>query len=551
VARLVIPVPADEQIDWTYPAVAVSPNGAHLVYVASRHGVYQLHVRSIDRLASTTLLGTVGAAAPFFSPDSQWVGFFAGGKLKKIRIGGGASEIVCDALSSYGGSWAPTDVIYFAPGSFSGLLQVPAAGGTPKPFTTLQGDEISHRSPQVLPGGQAVLFTARTGPGSDERQVQVQRVSGGERRVLARGDTGAYVPTGHLVYVQPATGTLMAVALDLTHLQVGAAPPVAVADGILPLAEAAHYTFSSTGVLAYLAGASNFADRTLVWVDRQGKTEPLPVPSRPYEVPRLSPDGTQLAFMTAGAKFEVWVHDLARGHASPLIAGGSSQFPIWTPDGKRLTYRATRAGTRNIAWRMADGTGTEQRLTTGAGVHLPGAWSPDGKVLLYMDGTVGDDILELRLTEHTTQPFVRTPFSEGAPAFSRDGRWVAYLSDVSGRYEVYIQPYPGPGGAIRISADGGTEPVWNPNGRELFYRSGNKMMVVETAATPVFATAKPRVLFTGNFALHYNSVPNYDISRDGRRFLMIGPSAHENATPTEITVVLNWFDELKRLAPTK
>jgi Tol biopolymer transport system component len=218
----------------------------------------------------------------------------------------------------------------------------------------------------------------------------------------------------------------MAVAFDLTHLQVGAAPPVAVAGGILFLAEAAHYAFSSTGVLAYLAGTADVDDRTLVWVDRQGKAEPLPAPSRPYEVPRLSPDGTQVAFVTSGARFDVWVHDLARGYASPLVAGGSSQFPIWTPDGKRLTYRATRGGTRNIVWRMADGTGTEQRLTTGPGVQTPGAWSPDGRVLLYTDATVREDILELRLTEHTTQPFVRTPFAEGAPSFSRDGRWVAY-----------------------------------------------------------------------------------------------------------------------------
>ena len=191
-----------------------------------------------------------------------------------------------------------------APGSFSGLWQVSANGGAPQPFTKLdpQKGEIGHRWPQVLPGGQAVLFTSRTGPGSDEWQVQVQRVSSGERRMLAQGDTGYYVPTGHLVYVQTATGTLVAVPFDLTRLQVGAAAPVAVAEGILSGGEGAHYTLSGNGLLAYVAGRSDFDDRTLVWVDRQGKAEPLQAPGRPYETPRLSPDGEHVAFMTSGAK---------------------------------------------------------------------------------------------------------------------------------------------------------------------------------------------------------------------------------------------------------
>lgn len=247
---------------------------------------------------------------------------------------------------------------------------------------------------------------------------------------------------------------------------------------------------------------------------------------------------------------EVWVYNLARGNATRLLADGSNQWPIWTPDGKRLTYRATRAGTRNIAWRLADGTGTEERLTTGPGNHSPGSWSPDGTVLLYMDVTAGDDIMELRLSERKTQPFVRTPYSESAPQFSPDGRWVAYLSDESGRQEIYVRPYPGPGGTIQISTGGATEPVWNPNGRELLYRSGNKMMAVETATAPVLAAGRPRMLFAGDFVLHQTGLPNFDITRDGRRFLMVQPGPQEHLTETQIVVVLNWFDELKRLVPT-
>ena len=209
-------LPADEQLARCYPSLAVSPDGAHLVYVARRRGVQQLHLRPLDSLKSTALVGTEGAAAPFFSPDGQWVGFFAGGKLKKIPVTGGASLIVCDARDSLGGSWSPNDVIYFSPGSSSGLWQVSANGGTPQPFTKLnpQKGEIGHRWPQVLPGGDAVLFTSRTGPGSDEWDMQVQRVSSGERHMLVHGGPGHYVPTGHLVYVQLATGTLVAVPFD-------------------------------------------------------------------------------------------------------------------------------------------------------------------------------------------------------------------------------------------------------------------------------------------------------------------------------------------------
>ena len=382
VARVAVTLPADEELVTTFPLIAVSPDGAHLVYVAKRRGVQQLHLRALDSLESRALLGTEGATAPFFSPDSQWVGFFADAKLKKIRVSGGASQVLCDARDAYGGSWAPNDVIYFAPGSFSGLWQVSAAGGAPQPFTKLQKAEISHRSPQVLPGGRAVLFTSRTGPGSDERSVQVQLLPSGERHVVAQGDTGYYVPTGHLVYVQAATGTLVAVPFDLTSLQVGTAAPVAVAEGILVRGEGTHVASSANGLLAYVAGRSDVDDRALVWVDRHGKSEPLTAPSRPYELPRVSPDGDQLAFMTSGAKMDVWIHNFARGNSTKLISEESNQFPIWTPDGKRVTYRATRAGTRNIFWRMADGSGTEERLTTGKGNHAPSSWSPDGQVLL-------------------------------------------------------------------------------------------------------------------------------------------------------------------------
>lgn len=496
-------------------------------------------------------MGTEGAAAPFFSPDSQWIGFFASGKLKKVPVSGGAALPVCDARAAYGGSWSGRGVIYFSPGSSSGLWQVPANGGTPEPFTELdpQKGEIGHRWPQVLPGGDAVMFTSRTGPGSDEWDIQVQRVSSGDRQMLVHGGPGHYVPTGHLVYVQLATGTLAAVPFDVERLQVGAATPVALAEGILT-EEGSHYSVSNTGVLAYVVGGSYIQDRTLVWVDRQGRPEPLNAPGRPYETPRISPDGQHVAFMTSGGTYDVWVHNLERGTSTKFVSQGSNQFPLWTPDGKRLTYRATRVGTRNVFWRMADGSGNEERLTTGNGNHAPSSWSPDGDVLLFVSAAEGLDIMALRFPERVTQPFMQTPSLETVPQFSPDGRWVAYVSDESGRLEVYVRARER-GAKWQISTEGGTEPMWNPNGRELFYRSGNRMMAVDVTIEPLFEPRRPRPLFTGDYVPATTMYPNYDVARDGRRFLMVKPSPREHATPTQIILVLNWQEELKRVVPVR
>ena len=554
VARLVVTVPADEELLVPLRGIAVSPNGAHLVYVARRRGVQQLHVRPIDSLQSRSLAGTEGGLEPFFSPDSQSVGFFAQGKLKRIAVAGGAPQTMCDAgPQPMGGTWAPNDVIYFAPeGAQPGCGRCLREVALHERFANVQGAEISLRWPQVLPGGQAVLFTSRTGPGADEHQVQVQRVPNGERRILAQGESGSYIPSGHLVYVRSTTGTLVAVPFDLTNLQVGAAAPAAVAEGILVGGEGAHYASSDSGLLAYVAGGSHYEDRTLVWVDRNGKPDSVNAPARAYEAPRLSPDGSQVAVMAAGATQDTWVINLARGDATRLIGEGSNQFPVWRPDGKYLLYRATRAGTRDLFWQPADGSGSEERLTTGEAIGiLPGSWSPNGQVLLFSEMTpTGRDIVGLRFPDRTMEPFLRTRFAESAPAFSPDGRWVAYVSDESGRQEIYVRPYPGPGGKSPISTDGGTEPLWHPNGRELFYRNGDKLMAVEIATRPVFAAGKPKELFTGDYMLTPASSRNYDVSLDGRRFLMIQPSAR-HAAPRQIVVVLNWIDELKRLVPTR
>jgi Tol biopolymer transport system component len=383
----------------------------------------------------------------------------------------------------------------------------------------------------------------------------LQMLGSGERRVLVQaGHSGFYAPTGHLVYYQSGQGTLMAVPFSLADLEVLAGTPVVVAEGVLEGGEGAQYTLSGNGSLAYVPGyPRQMYDRLFLWVNRNGKAEPLKVDARAYEPGvRLSPDGQKVAFGTHGAKDEVWFHDITRGISSKLASeNGSDQIPIWTPDGKRLTYRATRAGTRNIFWRMSDGSGTEERLTTGGGNQSPASWSPDGQVLAFEDisSATGEDIWTLRLSDHKQQPIIQTPFNEGQPRFSPDGRWLAYNSDQSGRYEIYVQPYPGPGGKVQISTDGGTDPLWNRNGRELFYRDGSKVLAVTIVTQPSFSAGKPKLLFDGVYTPgNAAAFPSYDVSPDGQRFLMIKPVEGQQAA-TQINIVQNWFEELKRRVP--
>ena len=551
VSRLAVTLTPGDELDTTARSVVMSPDGTELAYLAIRGGVRKVFLRALDSLESRSLAGTDGAQSPFFSPDGRWIGFFAGNKLKKISAGGGAPEEVCEAPGFWGGAWAPNDVIYFAAGPMSALWQVPAAGGPPKPFTTLNRErgEVSHRWPQVLPGGSAVLFTVWTGPGVDESHVHLQTLQGERRELVRGGHTGAYV-AGQLIYYR--RGTLMAVPFDVARLEAVDRQPVIVGEGVLENAEVAAYAASDTGVLAWLPGRPYSFETSLVWVDRRGSPTPVPIQARAYQNPRLSPDAKQVAYSVKEGQVDLWVYDFVRDVASRLQADGSSQAPVWTPDGQRLAYRATRRGTRNLFWRMADGSGTEERLTTGEGSAVPADWTRDGAELVYENTilTTGQDIWILDRRDGRSRPLVQTRFDEMHPRLSADGRWIAYTSNESGRYEVYVQAFPVAGARSQISTDGGWEPVWNPNGRELFYRTqnGHRMMAVSIATTPRFSPGTPTKLFEGQFVPQGTATANYDVSPDGQKFLMVADS---NETPRQINVALNWLEELKAKVPAK
>jgi Tol biopolymer transport system component len=562
VTRTVINLPPGQQLAGLDigPALALSPDGAHLAYVASQGGTQQLYLRAMDSLEAKPISRTEGAVNPFFSPDGQWVGFFAGGKLKKVSVSGGAAVTLGDAAQPHGASWGSQGMIAFA-STFNGVLQqVSNAGGTPLPLTRLERGDVSQRWPEFLPDAKAVLFAA--GPiaiNFINAQVAVQSVGTGERRnVIPRGMYPRYAPSGHLVYAQG--GSLMAVPFDPQRLTAtGAAVPVV--EGVLQSLSsgAAQYSISANGSLVYVPGSIQSAQLRLVWVNRNGAEQPLAAAVHSYLGPRLSPDGRLVAVTITGQDSQVWLYDLSRETLTRLTFEGNTNFnPSWTPDGKRMAFQSNKEGSAgNLFWQLADGSGGLERLTNSEYNQVPHSWSPDGQLLAFVEvnPTTGLDIWVLPMGDPRTpglakaQPFIRTPFDEGGPRFSPDGRWLAYISDESGRFEIYVQPYPGPGGRRQVSTEGGTEPVWNPNGRELFYRGGDKMMAVDIVTQPTFSAGKPRMLFEGQYVPAPVTFSNYDVSPDGQRFLMIKANEQESA-PTQINVVLNWFEELKQKVPT-
>ena len=553
VSRIAITLPPNQPLAGLEigTAVALSPDGTRLVYAAHQGGGQQLYLRSLEDLEAQPISGTAGAVQPFFSPDGKWLGFFADGKLKKIPVGGGEAVSLGDAGDPRGASWGSQGMIVFAPTRGSALQKVSDAGGTAQPLTRFaKKDENSHRWPEFLPSGEAVLFAAFRGGGNwNNAQISVQSVGSGERRDLVQGGTHPrYATSGHLVYAQG--GTLMAAPFDAQSLTVTGAP-VPVQEGVLQstFSGAAQYSFSGTGALVYVPLSVQATQRRLMWVSRSGVEQPVAAPARAYRGPRLSPNGQEVAVAVEGQETQVWLYKLSRDTLTRLTFQGSTNFnPNWTRDGKRIAFTSIGQGLR---WQAADGSGGSEVLSELGGA--PNSWSPNGQLLAFDDSTssTGQDIGVLHLVDYKVEQFLATPFNEGAAQFSPDGRWLVYVSNESGRNEIYAQPYPGPGGKLQISTDGGGEPLWNPNGRELFYRSRDRMMAVDINTQPSFSAGKPKVLFTGQYQPSSSPVPNanYDISHDGQRFLMLKPGGQDQAA-TQINVVLNWFEELKQKVPT-
>ncbi|MFQ5917721.1 MAG: protein kinase, partial [Candidatus Binatia bacterium] len=549
--RFTISLPS-KFVESSGPSMALSPDGHHFVYVGGTADQSEIYHHAMDQLGALPIKGTEDARRLFFSPDSKWVGFFAKGKLKKVSLLGGTSLIICDVGNTRGGCWGPDGNIIYSDFQ-SGLLRVSAAGGIPQRITIPEIEEgrETYRWPELLPGGKALLITVwKSGSSTyDEARIGVLSLESGELKTLLEGGSfPRYSPTGHLLFVR--SGTLMAVPFDPAKLELQGVPAPILEDVKVGPGGGGHFTFSGDGLFFYLPAAGVGA-RRLVLVDREGKILQMIETKKQFVNPRFSPDGTHLAVTLIDYQgIDVWIYEISRGILTPFTFEKNNGWAIWTPDGNRLTFSSDRILGWNILWRPLDGSEVAEKFTDNKDFQIPASWSPGG-VLAYQKGPVGNrDIWVLSLEgERKPKSFLATQFNERQPAFSPDGRRIAFTSDRSGQDEVYMMPYPGPGGIVPISKDGGVQPVWARNGKELFYRNGEKMIVVDIKEEPTFKIGMPRVLFEGSFVYdNPNWLWDYDVHPDGQRFVMI--KASEEEVPfTHFNAVLNWFEELKRLAP--
>jgi Tol biopolymer transport system component len=543
VTRTVINLPPGDQLAVPdYPEIALSPDGSQLAYVAVRGNSRQIYLRPMDSFDARAVAGTEGANAPFFSPDGQSLGFFAQGKLKRLSVSGGAVQTLGDSTVPGGASWGNRGSIVFGNAIGVPLRQVPDNGGVPRAPGPIQNGETVNLLPDFLPDGETVIF----GVGSiiAPRIAAVSTRTGKRTDLVSDAVDPKYATSGHLLFVHE--GTLMAAPFDASRISVtGTAVPVVENVMEVPFTTVAQYSVSANGSLAYVPGGIQ-GGRRLVWVSRNGMEQELATPPRAYDSPRISPDGKRIAVSIAG---QIWLCDVSRNTLTRFTFDGSANNrPVWTPDGKHIAFYSNKEGILNLFWQLADGTGGLERLISSPTLQVPQSFSPEGQWLAFqnIDPDTLTDIWVLRMSDRKAQPFLRTPFIEGDPRFSPDGNWLAYVSDESGRFEVYVQPFPGPGGKRQISTEGGSEPAWNPNGKELFYRSGDAMMAVDVATKPTFALGNPRMLFAGQYVPAPVPITNYDVSQDGQRFLMVKP---EEKVISQINIVQNWFEELKQKVP--
>ncbi len=561
--------------------LALSPDGTRLALsLRGTDGKVRLHTRLLNQSQVIPLTGTENAQGPFFSPEGDWIGFFADGKLKKIALDGGAAVTLCDAPAGFGGSWGDDGPIITALSFTSVLSRVPSGGGMPVPLTKLNAGEVTHRWPQVLPGSQAVLFTSAIQAGGiqgyDDANIEAISLKTGERKTILKGgfyprylaDATSSNGTGHLVYMHQST--LFAVPFDPGRLAATGSPVPILDDVSSSRPGGGDFAFAGApagpGTFVYLTGKQEEQGWSISWVDISGKTQPLHAQPSTYFSPRFSPDGRRLAYSTNN---DVWVKDLDRDSSSRLtFLPGFNNNPVWTPDGKYIVFRSNNQAAPGLYGVRSDGSGEPKRLTEGNPLETPASFSPDGKRLAFTQGgnggsqdifTVpvevdrGQGTFGLRLGK--AELFLGTPFNEVNLAFSTDGRFVAYQSDESRTSEVYVRPFPGPGGRWQVSTGGGSYPMWSRDGRELlFLAPDQRLMAVSYTAThtaggDLFAAGRPRAWTETRLRQLDN--PNYDLAPDGKRLAAIvaDDAGGKNSESTHLTFLLNFFDELRRRAP--
>jgi len=555
--------------------MALSPDGGRLALtLRASDGKVRIYTRPLQQSQLRPLAGTENAYAPFFSPAGDWIGFFAEGKLKKISVDGGAVLTLCDAPVGYGASWGDDGTIVAALNRTGVLSRVPSSGGTPVRVTQLKNGEATHRWPQILPGSETVLFTAglQIGLGYDDSLIDAVSLRTGERKTVWHGgffpryvsDGTRSNERGHLIFLQQST--LFAVPFHTGRLATTGTPVPILEDVSSTVTAGGDYVFGHDGTFVYLGTKTGPAGWPIFRVDRAGKTQPMYAEPGRYLHPRFSPDGKRLAFSLSNSKgADIWVKDLDRETPSRLsFQAGSNFFPLWTPDGKGIVFRSTNPAAPGIYGIRSDGSGGERRLTEHIASEHAYSFSPDGKRLaVHQTGNEGSYDLHIFPVEADDGPgspgfrlgkgelFLGTPFDERTPAFSPDGRWLAYGSNESGTLEVYVRPFPGPGGRWQVSGGGGRLPVWSRDGRELLFETTDQRVMAASYTATVNSFKVGQVRAWAETRLRtVATVSTYDLAPDGSYLAAILPDDPQgDKLPTHLTFLLNFFDELRRKAP--
>jgi Tol biopolymer transport system component len=580
--KLLVSIGADASLPTDLGASAIlSPDGTMLAFVARQVGQQtRLFIRKLDQLQAAALAGTEDAAGPFFSPDGQWIAFFAGGQLKKVSVTGGAAFTLCDATQGRGGTWTDDGTVIFSPTGMptAVLWRVSATGGTPAVFGAPSDGRTAQLWPQALPGGKGVLYTAHPAlVGFDAADLIVAPMAGGASKIVVRGGYyGRYVPSGlgsptreggHLVYMRQ--GTLFAVRFDLDHLEtVGQAVPALEGLAANPASTGGvQLAVSSEGSMVYVPGAAETtAGNPIDWMTRDGKTSVLRATKSGWANSRFSPDGQRLALdIFDGKQRHIFVSEWARDALTQLtFDAAQDRMPVWTPDGRRIVFQSDRAkpGISNLYWVNADGTGKAARLTDSDENQVPLSWHPSGKFLVFSAnrGATVPDLMILPMegnasrgwTPGTPTVFLSTPATEFVPMFSPDGRWIAYASnEAGGAFDVYVRPFPNSGSVWRVSTEGGVYPHWSATAHELLFvnQTQSKVMVAPyTVAGDSFRVDTPRVWSPTSLTNLGANLP-YDIHPDGKRLALAAAREQASAVQDKVVFVFNFFDYLRKIAP--
>jgi Tol biopolymer transport system component len=540
--------------------LAISPDGRRVAYVANR----QLYLREMSAIEARPIAGSEGFASgltsPAFSPDGRSIAFFAGDGLKTVAVTGGAPVPVCAAVNPYGVNWQGDEILFGA--GAGGIMRVSASGGQPETLVAVKPDELAH-GPQLLPGGQAVLFTLVSGAARDtgvwnRASIVVQSLESGDRQIVLKdASDGRYLPTGHLLYA--VGGVMFAVRFDPVRLAV-LGPRISVVEGVARATAtgSAQLSVADNGSLVYVPGPASLsaAQETVALMDRQGRYEAIKMPAGSYEYPRISPDGTRIAVENYDDKeANIWIADVS-GASAPrrLTFGGRNRVPVWTADGQRVAFQSDRDGAPGIFWQRADGSGTAERLTRpdAAAFHVPQSWAPDGKRFLFTVNRGETNALWVySLDDKQAVPYGGIESAQLITAtFSHDGKWVAYCAGTGG---TFVQPFPASGATYQVT--GGIHPFWSPDGSELFAHPRGFLRTIRVTTTPTLAFSAPvDVLKTSFIERGPTFERNMDIMPDGKRFVTIvavdDVQSRAAASP-QIHAVEHWFEDLRARVPIK